>query len=571
MNSLRFKLICGFLAVTLPLIAMLFFGNRYAIGVVRSQVSESYKNMANLYLNQIDNSLYDVENYLGVSMEYDDSFPYIDQVYSGPSYEVARVKLLNKLKKDITVYKIVNCFFSYSPQKNDYIDVNNNNLEYMEREKIRNFIKEYIKTNNAISYHWKVVEINRKYYLIRITNLNNWYFGAWIEIENLNIPMSLIDLGKDGYTLFTSDDGKVLTGANGITNIKDFSEDVPQTFNMNGRNIKYQVITEGSKRGNFNLNVLIPEKNILNNLPYLQRIVLLILLITITIVPIGLYAIRKAVLVPLMRLTVSMKKVKNGNLDVRIQTYSTSDEFEAVNETFNTMVTQIQTLQLSVTKEQINAQREELYRLQMQQNPHFFMNSLNILYSLTKARDFKLMEEMTLCIISYFRFVFRNNLNFVLCKDEIEHCKNYLRIQELRFQKKLTYSIFIPDFLSDTPVPPLILQTFIENSVKHAVTLSKSIHISIEIDFFELCGEQYIKIVISDTGKGFSQEQLNRLQSGDNLVNSKGEHTGIMNIRRRLYLLYKNNAWINFLNNEGATVEITLPIKIDVKRINELG
>lgn len=571
MNSLRFKLICGFLIFTLPLIALLFFSNRYAIGVVRSQVSDSYKNMANLYLNQIDDSLYDVEKYLSVSIEYDDSFSYIAQTNSKSSYDIARVKLLNKLKSDISVYKIVNCFFSYSPQTDDYIDANNNELEYMEREKIRNYIKEFIRNDVAISYNWKVVEINSKYYLIRITNLNNLYFGAWIEIENLNTPMALIDLGEDGYTLFTSDDGSILTGGTGINTDKIYPQNGLQDFSIKGKNITYQIITEGSRRGNFNLNVLIPDKNILNNLPYLQRIVLLIFLMTVTIIPIGIYAIRKAVFVPLMRLTVSMKKVKNGNLDVRIQTYSTSDEFEVVNETFNTMVTQIQTLQLSVTKEQINAQREELYRLQVQQNPHFFMNSLNILYSLTKARNFKLMEEMTLCLINYFRFVFRNNLNFVLCKDEIEHCKNYLRIQELRFQKKLTYSIFIPDFLSEIPVPPLIIQTFVENSIKHAVTLNGPIHISVEIDFLELCGEQYIKIIISDTGKGFSQEQLNRLQSGDNLVNSKGEHTGIMNIRRRLYLLYKNNAWINFINNNGATVEITLPMKIDVKRINELG
>src|SRR5690606_3000357 len=146
-------------------------------------------------------------------------------------------------------------------------------------------------------------------------------------------------------------------------------------------------------------------------------------------------------------------------------------------------------------------------------------------------------------------------------KDELEHTRNYLNIQSLRFPGKLTWSVDAPVYLTDVPVPPLIIQSFVENSIKHAVTLEETIHISVQIDFTDESGSM-ILIRIQDTGKGFPEEVLQELQAGRSVENDRGEHVGIRNVQRRLKLLYQESGSLRFFNDKetgGATVEITLP------------
>jgi len=172
---------------------------------------------------------------------------------------------------------------------------------------------------------------------------------------------------------------------------------------------------------------------------------------------------------------------------------------------------------------------------------------------------------MSLCLVNYFRFMFQSNLTFIGLKDEIKHTRNYLRIQELRFPNYLTYEIIVPDSLLECPIPPLMVQTFVENTIKHAVTLDELIHISINITPYESENKAMIRVLIQDTGKGFSKEVLDRLQFDTDTNNEQVEHIGIWNIQRRLRMLYKGEAEITFYNriDGGACAEICLPMIVD--------
>jgi len=83
-------------------------------------------------------------------------------------------------------------------------------------------------------------------------------------------------------------------------------------------------------------------------------------------------------------------------------------------------------------------------------------------------KDFELIKDMTLRLVKHFRYMFRSNLTFVPLKDELEHVRNYLAIHELRFQQKLNCRIDAPDPLLKAMVPPLIIQTYVENALKYA-------------------------------------------------------------------------------------------------------
>jgi two-component system, sensor histidine kinase YesM len=254
-----------------------------------------------------------------------------------------------------------------------------------------------------------------------------------------------------------------------------------------------------------------------------------------------------------------MRKLRQGFLDARIAKRSTSNEFNLMNETFNRMAGQIQQLKIDIYEEQLQTQKAELKHLQLQINPHFFLNSLNTVYYLSRERNFAVIEELSISLIRYFRFMFRSNSEFVTLKDELKHTENYIRIQQFRFPGNLSYRISADDRLLDGMIPPLTIQTFVENTTKHALDTDNSVRIDVDIAS-EDQGNDRMLIRISDTGEGFPAQVLQQLQSELCLANDEGEHIGIWNVRRRLRLIYREAAEISFSNDRGATIDIRLPV-----------
>lgn len=187
---------------------------------------------------------------------------------------------------------------------------------------------------------------------------------------------------------------------------------------------------------------------------------------------------------------------------------------------------------------------------------------MNIVYNLAKVKNYGAILEMIESLMHYFRFLFRSTTSFVKLRDELEHTRNYLKIQNMRFPGQLTWSISVPEYLMDIPVPPLIIQSIVENSIKHAVTLDDPLHITVQIDFFDKEVGSRMMISIKDTGCGFGRQVLSELQEGKSIQNDKGEHTGIWNVQRRVCLLYDESVSIHFDNDEetgGAKVDMILP------------
>lgn len=111
-------------------------------------------------------------------------------------------------------------------------------------------------------------------------------------------------------------------------------------------------------------------------------------------------------------------------------------------------------------------------------------------------------------------------------------------------------------------IPPLVLQTFIENSIKYAISRENETWIRLTVDRCILeDGIPGTRITLSDTGPGFPPEVLEKLEEGLPLDQSKGTHIGIMNTLKRLEYLYYSLAAVCFsnLSGGGACVTLLLP------------
>ena len=566
-RSLKLKLIIGVLVLTIPLILVIIFGSQYAISVVRSQVSDSYKNLTTLYMQDIDQELEKVDKFMNGLVYSNMDLLAINQASNETDYYRAKISLFSLFTENLVLYPAINSFFMYSPEWNDFMTAQAVPEDYEKTLSIQDYIIQLLDNtpnlNGFYSNSWEAHEIDGEFYIIHIMVADDVYFGSWQKAEHLMIPLNFISFGNMGGSMFATSEGVPMTNEIIVKDNAIQLTPISERYQLSGEENKFLIVGEGSKKGNFSLIAIIPDEQILEKLPYLEKLAFFAIVASILITPIGLYLLRKVVLVPINQLLIAMKRIREGNLSFRMGENSTSSEFEIVNQTFNSMMSQIQELTVNVYEEKLNKQREELQRLQLQINPHFFLNSLNIIYHLAKVKDYELIKEMSQCLVRYFRFMFRSNLSFIHLKDELEHTENYLRIQELRFPGQLIYTVDVPEYLATEFVPPLIIQTFVENTIKHAVTLDHPIEVFIRGDIIEQNNRPYLKISVEDTGEGFPDEVLRGLQTNHSLTTDEGEHIGIWNVQRRIKLLYGDDAMLVFskLQPHGASVSIILPIQ----------
>jgi two-component system sensor histidine kinase YesM len=245
--------------------------------------------------------------------------------------------------------------------------------------------------------------------------------------------------------------------------------------------------------------------------------------------------------IPLIELVKSFQKVEKGDMDVRIECDSNNEsnnEFGYLYRRFNDMVRNLSMLIDQVYKQRILMQRAELKQLQSQINPHFLYNSFFMINTMARIGDENLIP-FTRHLGEYFRFITRNSSDYIPLSEEVGHARTYTEIQLMRFSKRveLQFADCPPEY-SDLKVPRLILQPVVENAFEHAVE-KKKCNGFIRISFSE-SGDN-LNISVEDNGSDFSDEQLQKLQKRLLSANSDVETTGLLNIHRRIRLIFGAN------------------------------
>lgn len=165
---------------------------------------------------------------------------------------------------------------------------------------------------------------------------------------------------------------------------------------------------------------------------------------------------------------------------------------------------------------------------------------------------------------NYFRYIFQNTRDFVPVKHELDHIENYMKIQKLRYGDGFSYEIHAESGTEQVKIPPILIQTFIENSIKHSIALDEPIVIHTDIAWM-YSGENphgSIQIQITDTGCGFPEDVMKSLNDSVLLEPVNGHRIGISNAIQRLKFLYKEGETAIVFSNlpsGGACVTILLP------------
>lgn len=261
---------------------------------------------------------------------------------------------------------------------------------------------------------------------------------------------------------------------------------------------------------------------------------------------------------PMRRLIKNCKLVSTGNYNVKFE-IEKNYEINLLSRVIENMINNIVFLNNKITQEQKKIVEEKLRTLQHQINPHFINNILQSIKGMAISGENEKISYITTLLGKIMAYSVYQPYNEVKLKDEIEHITNYLKIQNIRFDNKIIYSIECEEHLLENNILKLTLQPLLENSIEHGIkSLGKGI-ISITVEE----EKDSISIIISDNGVGFSQEKLKEMQ--ENLKNgkvySKDRSIGILNVDERIKKRYGQEYGVEVISKKDVitTVIIKLP------------
>lgn len=209
----------------------------------------------------------------------------------------------------------------------------------------------------------------------------------------------------------------------------------------------------------------------------------------------------------------------------------------------NEVVTAKENAQLSII-----AKQAQLDNLSAQLNPHFLFNSLNSIKSLvienpdTARRAIDLLSDLLRSSL------YEKDKDLIPIKDELALVKDYIELEKLRFEERLTIDITIDKILENFKIPTLSIQLLVENAIKHG------------IDKIIEGGLVTVKITIKNNHVCIQVQNPGKLS-----LNKSLKGLGLRNLKERLKLQYKNHAFFSLLELDKDIVEATiiLPFKDD--------
>lgn len=270
------------------------------------------------------------------------------------------------------------------------------------------------------------------------------------------------------------------------------------------------------------------------------------------------YFIPLSITRPIRKLSEVTDQVAKGDLSVRSDVHS-GMEVSALSESLNAMIDKINELLEQVTKEQTRLRKAEFELLQSQINPHFLYNTLDAIVWLAEAGDQKKVVSMVGSLSDFFRTSLNQGKDIISIKEELQHVRSYLEIQQVRYQDILQYEINVPEELEKYRIPKITIQPLVENALYHGIKNKRGQGKIIvggrkEKDGFVLW--------IEDNGIGISRERLLEVQEGIyHKVPTEKDIYGLYNVNERIRLNFgeKYGISIESAYGEGTIVSIHLP------------
>lgn len=539
---------------------------------MRTNLYDSYYRTIDYCLDEIKNDL-EIARRSVVSTLYNN--PDLSQLSASDNImtvSACESRLRRTLSSYLLCYSTVDGLFFYSEYNDRFIsearDPNNSFSIYF-RNSLRSvdfdaFARELTSQKSSFAFY----EVDGSYCLARMFAYKDTIGGVWVDVDTI---MKDLEESTSGDTLCA-----FLNAPKPEVPVVNQTADLREMAQLLG--VDRQIVTcSGSKYLKFEITPSFCQSDLLILMPYsyLQQtlhfrfklqsvfIVMLTLCFLSTFI---LFSTRLRLPIrELYRISETVKE--NPQLEaLKLQEVSRCKEVGEIHEEVIRLLEHIDSLENQVLREQLLKKEYELLSLRNQVSPHFLINCLSVISSMTGTSVSRtVLKSMISTLAGHLRYTLSTK-PFVSLAEEMHFVRNYYDLNSYRYPDSLTWQINIHGLCDNAAVFPSLVLMLSENSIKH--NLSSSEKLKLTVTAFEEqneSGQVYVHIRHTDTGIGFPEQLLEDLNNPTPAVEeiANGSRIGLYNIKKRILLAYGDShtsiLFSNLPGGEGAQVDIILP------------
>lgn len=449
---------------------------------------------------------------------------------SETDYILAKGRLIRDSREQFTIANAADEFFGYSEHFHDYIAITGYTAATVGTAPYLSYMTDYDSSYNK----WFLSDDGSTLLCVYHNSYLRLYYGAAFDL------------------------GSFLSGLDGLGNFQTLEVSFSsQPMKASASRICFSSPVTDSVY----LNASIRSAEFSSSISFLRYLFLLFFVLALALIPLLIVLMRRYVGNPLDELNAAHGELEKGNEDYRIAASGNSSEFAAAYHSFNSMASSLQNLHHEVMEKELSNKQLQIDFLQLQIRPHFLLNSFNVLYTLIQRGQRESAQDMVLFLSEYFRYLFRSGRKLQLFSKELKLIEEYMDITRISYPDSFEVSYQIDPVISLMRVPPLLLHSFMENIIAHALLPDRQIHIVFSGEF----EEGVVTFYISDDGKGMDAEAVDAINHVGQRSMDDGRNVGIKNSVQRLKYYYGEEATMECDSepNVGTTFTIRIPYNLE--------
>lgn len=553
------KVLIGIQLLMVMLIVIFFAAFTYQSAT--REMNSVAENFLDIYVTQIENRIMRMDQNLTTILNNNADLSLLESDELAERSR-ASVRLSNTIQDIMKIDDSAEMLVIAETEYDICLDAKCERLSFDRKNEIREFIMEYTEKAEQ-SGGWEFGFIGDTAYLYKILIWNHRSVAAFVSADALLATIPDVQINNCSFILTDGDDE--IWGYSGYENF-----DGELGIQLTELPSKHMMINQASiMSGQINLYAF-EEKT-----AAFSRLRVSAVLLLCVVILLGLFdfvfsrIVRKDLILPMNNMRKDMKHIEEGEYGLRVKEMGDNQEFFMLAQSFNKLMDEILNLRIQFYEKKLELSDAEQKYIRLQIRPHFFLNALTTIASLSFQGKNKDIDIYINALSKNIRYMFSSGLHTVSVKEEIYHVKNYFEMQELKYPGCVFYYIDMPEELESWKIPQMMIHTLVENEYKYAVSTEASLMILIKVSAETVSGERMLMIEVEDDGPGYPPDVLEYINQ-DTGKRQDGTQVGLWSIKRLLELMYDRKGLLKLENIEphGALNRIYVPENV-VQEINK--
>lgn len=350
---------------------------------------------------------------------------------------------------------------------------------------------------------------------------------------------------------------------------EDYTTELYRVVEMQDSLTEYalRLVQETMEYGNRHYN---NQKEILHGIPPFLLVLAALALITVFSI---LRMLTSSVVTPILLLAEESRSIAANDFSRPDLEVERQDEVGELVQSFNRMKhamadyiatrEKLHQEELSKLEMEKNLEHTRLEMLKSQVNPHFLFNTLNMISCMARLEDAGTTDHMIVSLGNLFRYNLRTKEQEVYLEQELEALDDYLYIQQMRYDSRITCKKIILVDPFSVKIPSFSLQPIVENALSHGLKATEEggrilLRIWMEQDM--------LVVSIMDNGQGMDEAERSALRQKIENSEKTGKSIGLGNLYRRMAVLYPQGTLrVYSKKNRGTIIQMWIPQHPEVK------